>query len=279
MKKLAVIFAMLPLGVFAQKVTVGLKIGQGITHIQNTAVQDWYTSNGVTNSQNISLAGQTDSSEKFTYTEHNGFTGGLYANFEISEKFSFQPEAIFSGKGFNLFGNITRTVGDDFYQLEYQDVYRYNYIDVPLMARFNGKMGNLEPYFIVGPILSFNISSRVLHRETLLYSTSSEFNTQLQDNGFQVSGDDIWFINGTDVLDIGAVAGAGFDYNFGKHFTFKVEARYATGFLNAHQLDHPADGLEIKHKGLSFFMGIGIKIPKIEKKENTAEEPVSNPSF
>jgi hypothetical protein len=83
------------------------------------------------------------------------FNAGLFLDIPLIYPLSFEPEALFSQKGY-----AAVTTGGNFTQ-------RSNYIDVPLLAKF--KLGpNFN--FLIGPQLSFPIST-----------------TQTYDNGFSVT--------------------------------------------------------------------------------------------
>jgi hypothetical protein len=85
------------------------------------------------------------------FTDHKGRTSfhlGLVAEIPVSERFSIQPEVLYSGQGYDL---ATRNNGND---VEYQ----LDYINVPLIAKFYVFEGlALE----AGPQVGFLVNSEI----------------------------------------------------------------------------------------------------------------------
>lgn len=126
-----------------------------------------------------------------------GFHAGLTFDVPIAYNFSFAPEVVYSQKGY-----AARTIDGDFTQ-------RFNFIDVPLLAKF--KIGPGVNFFL-GPQISF------------LASSNATF-----DNGFTVVNQNNYNYNGDNTF-IDGVAGVSFDINR----YFDIRARYAIDLNQTH---------------------------------------------
>ena len=122
MKKIALTAIIAVLGLLnvnAQKVEFGAKVGVNFSSIRG------------------------DNSSKMEPV--TAFNFGIVSEIPISEKFSFQPELLYSGKGFSI--------GDDVVSL--------NYLDIPLMGKYYLTKGfSVE----AGPQIGFLLSAK---RESL----------------------------------------------------------------------------------------------------------------
>jgi hypothetical protein len=125
----------------------------------------------------------------------SGFNAGITFDAPIARNFSFAPEVIYSQKGYfaeTTDGNLTQ---------------RYNFIDVPLLAKFRLGPGL---NFLIGPQVSFLVSS----------------NTTF-DNGFAVSNQNNYNYNGNNTF-IDGVVGVSFDLTR----YVDLHARYAIDLNN-----------------------------------------------
>ena len=103
----------------------------------------------------------------------SGFNAGITFEAPITYNFSFAPEVLYSQKGYfaeTVDGNLTQ---------------RYNFIDVPLLAKFKLAPGF---NFLVGPQVSFLVSS----------------NTTF-DNGFAITNQNNYNYNGNNTFIDGVV--------------------------------------------------------------------------
>ncbi|HEY0244777.1 MAG TPA: porin family protein, partial [Mucilaginibacter sp.] len=118
-----------------------------------------------------------------------GFNAGLTLDVPIVANFSFAPEVLYSQKGY-----FAETTDGNFTQ-------RYNFIDVPLLAKFKVGPGF---NFLIGPQVSFLVSS------------NNSF-----DNGFVVTHQNDYNYNGNNTF-IDGVIGVSFDITR----QFDLHARY-----------------------------------------------------
>jgi len=168
-----------------------------------------------------------------------GFTGGVFMNYAFNERFSIQPELLYTMKGMkgNLYDGLVSV-----------DVTAsFDYVELPVLAvyTFPGSR-SLRPRVYAGPSFAYNLGSE-LEISAWLASASVDFSSLTQ------------------TTDFGVVAGAGFDYALGKGMiTFDV--RYQLGFTNVimtgdFDLNGSAQtisGDDFKNYGFAFLVGYGF---------------------
>jgi outer membrane protein W len=168
-----------------------------------------------------------------------GFTGGVFMNFPITERFSLEPEILYTMKG------VTSNLYDGLLSVDVTA--SFDYFELPLLAvyTFPG-VKNLKPRVYAGPSFAYTLSSE-LEVSALLFSTSVDISSLTQ------------------TTDFGVVAGAGFDYALGKGMlTFDV--RYQRGFTNVimtgdfdiNGSPQTISGDDFKNYGFAFMVGYGI---------------------
>ncbi len=256
MKKLLIIACIFNSTLALGQVSLGIKTGTGITSMN---LSEFYQEDFNTKESSVQLSGQTDQSSGFVFTERNSFTGGVYAHFQLSKLFSIQSELIFSGKGFVIDYEIEREVGNSLNILDVTDVYRFNYMDVPLLLRLNGRMGHLRPYVLAGGAPSFLVASRVLHKQRNYFTPTAEFESDLQAAGFETDGNDIDLISNAKGFDFSILGGVGFDYEVSEMVSFKVEGRYSYGINDIY---NPGTTSEYNSNvtGWALFIGVGFNL-------------------
>jgi hypothetical protein len=148
-----------------------------------------------------------------------GFNAGLFLSLPIAYPLSFQPEVLYSEKGFaavTQYGNFTQ---------------RSNYIDVPLLLKFK-----VSPTFnfLIGPQVSFPVNT-----------------TTTYDNGFVVTDEQYYnnYGQGT-VLD--GVVGVSFDLSP----DVELRARYTIDLDQNQQNAQYSDG---NYRNQVWQIGLGFK--------------------
>ena len=168
-----------------------------------------------------------------------GFTGGVFMNYAINERFSLEPEMLYTMKGVksNLYDGIVSV-----------DVTAsFDYFELPLLAVYTlPGTKKLKPRVYAGPSFAYTLSS------------------ELEVSAWLINADvDISSL--TQTTDFGVVAGAGFDYALGKgNLTFDV--RYQRGFTNVimtgdfeiNGSTQTIAGDDFKNYGFAFMVGYGI---------------------
>jgi hypothetical protein len=134
-----------------------------------------------------------------------GFTGGVFLNYALSERFSIQPELLYTQRGVvsNLYDGIVLvdlTASFDYFELPVLAIY-----SIPVKESFT-------PFVYAGPCFSATLSSE-LEVSALLFSAGIDFSSL------------------THVTDFGIVAGAGFDLLLNDR-KIVVDARFQRGFTN-----------------------------------------------
>jgi hypothetical protein len=142
-----------------------------------------------------------DFSSNLVGQSRTGFLVGAYLQLPVGNNFTFQPELLYTTKGFKakipapppVFPKkVTKTV-------------HYNYISVPLLLKYKfTPQKALSPYVAVGPYFAFLINDKLIKNgETMAENTGN-----------------------IRQYDIGASIGAGLEYH---GFNFGV--RYSMGFV------------------------------------------------
>lgn len=164
-----------------------------------------------------------------------GAHAGVFAEFKISDKFSFQPELLFSMQGAKEEYSETETFGGTTYTYNEESKLKLSYINIPLMAKYYvAEKFSLE----AGPQIGFLISAKADYEtsETAGGTTTSESaSVDVKDN-----------FKGIDF---------GLNFGFGYDFTEKLSAgaRYNLGLSNINDVD--GSSAEVKNAGFQISLG------------------------
>jgi len=150
-----------------------------------------------------------------------GFALGVYAVVPFHPMFAFQPELMFVQKG--------GTETDEFFGDEFETKITLNYLDVPLLLRFNVPIqGNVQPYLVAGPTIGFLLSATVSDDDD-----SEDFSDELSSLNYGLS--------------IGA--GVGIDQ-------FNVDLRYEFGLADISDSDNGFGGdVDYSTSGIMLTVG------------------------
>jgi len=128
------------------------------------------------------------------------FNGGFVAELPIIEKFSLQPEVIYSAQG----STIAAIDEDNFLDIDENVEYQLDYIQVPLLAKIYLSDGfSLQ----AGPSINFLVNE--------------EIDSQPVSNG-----GDINIVDGANTFELGTAAGLEYQFDNG----FFIQGRYTRGF-------------------------------------------------
>lgn len=146
---------------------------------------------------------------------------GIFVKANLSNWFAFQPEVLYARKGAELAltGLFTESIK-----------YNLNYIDFPLLARFQTGRGS-GFYVVVGPSIGLNVAAKVEDPAGETEDVKDDVNSS----------------------EIGLVVGAGVDL---AHFV--LEGRYTRGLsdiVKDQAPDAPAD-VSIENRAFSILFGI-----------------------
>lgn len=143
---------------------------------------------------------------------------GILTEFKLNDKFSIQPEVLYSGQGATMKGLYTLTQS-------YKAAFRFDYINVPVMAKYYIVDGfNVE----AGPQVGFLLSSKQMVK-TGDVKEVSEFDDKVKN------------------IDFAANLGIGYDLPMGLFFN----ARYSFGLTKVNDTDE----VNIKNRVLSLSVG------------------------
>lgn len=181
---------------------------------------------GVKGGVNLSTIGGDDLDDADSRTS---FNAGLFMEIPISERFSFQPELLYSGQGFDIKERNQDNIFDTADNIEYQ----LDYIQVPLML----KVYLIEGLSVeAGPQVGFKINEKI------------DFKT---DGGvIDIDKDDSYVKN----FDAGLAVGAAYKFNNG----FFVNARYTHGLTTIFKDKTIFEGVDAKNKVFQFGVGFAF---------------------
>lgn len=152
---------------------------------------------------------------------------GVFANFALSEKITFQPELLYSMKG----AKDSYTENYEGVNVNIDEVWKLDYLDIPLMFKYNAGGGlNL----MAGPQIGLLLSAKV-EIEGSAQGISMTEEVDIKDD---MKG-----------LDFGLGFGLGYDFDFG----LGIDARYILGLANV------SDDSEVEAKNNVFQIGLNYK--------------------
>lgn len=172
-----------------------------------------------------------------TYTSF--LVGGL-AEIPINQNFSFQPELIYTKKGFTVDEGTSFDLLGMNIPIGGKATTSISYVETPLLAKVKIGQGNARIYGIAGPSIGYATSAKIQPKVTLLIDFNlPEVNIDLSDNIYNRT-------------DISGILGGGAEYltTSGKLFT---DIRYQHSFTNI--INNPIADLSIKNSGFQWTVG------------------------
>lgn len=105
----------------------------------------------------------------FEYAEFDNRTGliaGVFFTYQLNNNISFQPELLFSMKGFksiqqgsDMSGNIK----------SYESIYELNYLELPILASYNVSVYKaIKSSVFIGPYFAYKLSSKINYPKELI---------------------------------------------------------------------------------------------------------------
>ena len=183
---------------------------------------------GVKGGVNLSTIGGDDFDDADSRTS---FNVGFFAELPISERFSFQPEVLYSGQGFDIKEIDQDNIFDTGDNVEYQ----LDYLQVPLMF----KVYLIEGLSIeAGPQLGFKIN------EEIDYKPNSD------GGDIDINSDDSYIKD----FDTSVAFGAAYKFDGG----FFINARYTYGLSTIFKDDTIFEGVDAKNRVLQFGVGFAF---------------------
>lgn len=146
---------------------------------------------------------------------------GLFMEIPLSERFSFQPEVLYSSQGFSAFNKETE--------------YKTDYIQVPLMAKVYIVKGLFAE---AGPQFGFKV------KEEIDYKPGSE------GGEIEINTDDSYIKN----FDTNLALGTGYKFDNG----LSISARYNLGLTNIYKDNTVLKNLDAKNSVWQFGVGFSF---------------------
>lgn len=148
-----------------------------------------------------------------------GLIAGVAWELKLIEKFSVQPELLFSMKG-------AKTKADNTVS-----VLRLNYLDIPILLKLNIPIGIIVPNVCAGPSVGIRMG-------TGGYTENDSMKVRM-------TKDDIyWVMDHTNLIDFGVALGAGVGINAGPG-SFVFDIRYTLGLMKSYKLTQDEKDLGI----------------------------------
>ncbi|MFK7770661.1 MAG: porin family protein [Saprospiraceae bacterium] len=178
---------------------------------------------------------------------NKSFTVGAVAEFGIKNGFAIQTEANYTKKGFIINEGIPLELANIPLPVGVKVTTDLNYIEVPILAKYNFGNGKVGGYVTAGPTMSYASGGR--------FRTAANFIIDFNVIDRKFDFDDL----NISKFDIGASIGAGGTVNLGATKLF-VDARYTHGF---NKLDNiPVIDLDFKNKNFALTTGFLIPLNK-----------------
>ncbi|MCS4201457.1 porin family protein [Salinibacter ruber] len=240
MQKLATVLTLLLLSVgfsHAQDVEVGLRGGP-----------NYATFKGDTG------AIEQPESTSAEYSRVFGARFSGFLRFSMSESFSVRTEVGYSQKGSALdVSRDGRTRDGQFVRVDLDLGFRYDYLDVPILAEYSFKTGSrFRPQVFAGPSIGFalnsNLDSDVTARVFNRFGQSQEIDPG---NFDEPESPDI------ETTDIGAVIGGGVSYVLGSGDSLFLDVRYNPSFTAFNSDDTSDTGQSVGLENEAITVGVG----------------------
>lgn len=180
---------------------------------------------------------------------NKSLTFGAVAEIPIAHGFSIQPELNYSKKGFDMNIGVPLNFIDIPLPLGVKAITDLNYVEVPVLAKYNFGTGAVGGYVAAGPTVSYAKSAQFRTAANFII----DFNLIKQDI-------DLDALN-ISRMDVGGTIAAGGTLNVGSTKLF-LDARYTHGFK---KLDN-VPVIDLDFRNTNFAITTGFLIPIGSKK-------------
>lgn len=194
--------------------------------------------NATTISRNDDKDGYYDNDQKMKA----GFNAGVFVNIPVAEKFSIQPELLFSQLGSKSEARYRETQGNRMVSVEVNDKTNLNYLVLPVMVQYN-----ILPqlYVEAGPEFGFLLGGKSKGDVTITEREGNFTSYQSETSSSKINMDRFNRFN----VGIGIGAGYYFTPQFG------VTARFTAGLTNIMKSDFDV----YKARNNAFQVGVAYK--------------------
>ncbi len=172
-------------------------------------------------------------------------TYGLVAEIGLGENFSFQPELLYTTKGFQVSEGININLGGLPIPAGVTARTKINYLEVPVLAKYKFGTEGLRFNVTAGPVVSYAVNGQLDTRANLLFDINPiKTNIDLDALNYER-------------LEISASVGAGMAYETSGG-EFFADARYVHGFSDLYNA--PVVDLNLKNRGVGVTVGYKMNL-------------------
>ena len=176
-----------------------------------------------------------------------GFTAGVFAEWQLNEKFSFAPELNYSQKGFQYRETFNVDVFDLPIPIGGAIQTRLQYIDAPLLFKYQLADGRIKPYVTAGPSFGYATAGNLVAKANVIFDvTVAKIPIPLKDKLYNQ-------------FDFGGVIGGGVAIETGQG-TLGIDMRYNHSFTNLLQI--PLVTNNLRNKGLGVGVSYAVNLNK-----------------
>ncbi|GAB3987177.1 hypothetical protein GCM10028807_06430 [Spirosoma daeguense] len=173
-----------------------------------------------------------------------GPVGAIFLEIPISDRVSFRPEIVYIQKGVAVKEGFDINLGGFNLPIGATIAYQSQNLELPLLAKINMSDGPIQPYFLIGPAVSYAMDGRIRTRGSALFTTKP----------YDI---DVNYGGTLSRWDVSAVGGLGLavDAGPGKFF---IEGRYTHGFTR--QIQVPVVNINVRNRGVGVSLGYSFTI-------------------
>jgi uncharacterized protein YunC (DUF1805 family) len=167
-------------------------------------------------------------------------TFGLVSEIAIGENFAFQPELLYTTKGFKMTESMNINLGGLPIPAGVTARTKINYLELPLLAKYKFGENNLKFNIMAGPVLGYAINGHLKSDANLIIDINTVKN--------KIDLDALNY----ERFEVNAAVGAGVTYEMegGKLF---ADVRYVQGFTDLYKA--PVVDLNLRNRGVGVTVG------------------------
>lgn len=193
-----------------------------------------------------------DDEEEMDFDNRFGMAFGLVTEIGISNMFAIQAEVLYSQLGAGTSGTETFDLFGEVYTYKWDDKIRFNYLQIPLLAKLKFGTDNLGINAFVGPHIGFGLG-KVVYDYDYTFSIGG-----VVDEADKGTDKEDWDDLELNKFDYGVTGGLGISFPVGTG-TLGIDARYQLGLGNL--VKEPEGDEKGSHRniqfGLSYLLPIG----------------------
>lgn len=187
----------------------------------------------------------TDAAEGLTQNVEGLTTAtfGIVSEIGLGENFAFQPELLYTTKGFKVSEGLNINLGGFPIPAGVTASTKINYLELPLLAKYKFGQERLRFNITAGPVVSYAMNGQLDTRANLLLDINPiKTNIDLDALNYER-------------LEVSASIGAGMEYETSGG-AFFADARYVHGFSDLYNA--PVVDLNLKNRGIGVTLGYKV---------------------